>query len=99
MRVLVVGSGGREHAPGWGLARSPEVDEVVSAPGNPGMAELGECHPLTVDDPAAVAALADQIDAGLVVVGPDAAVVAGAVDAVQSQGRLAFGPRAAGARL
>ena len=54
-RVLVIGSGGREHALAWGLARSPHVDEVVCAPGNPGMAALGECVPVDATDPAAVA--------------------------------------------
>ena len=99
MRVLVVGSGGREHALTWALARSPEVDEVVCAPGNPGMESLGECTPLDASDPAAIAALADAVDAGLVVVGPEMPLVAGAVDALTASGRLAFGPRAAAARL
>jgi phosphoribosylamine--glycine ligase len=98
-RVLVVGSGGREHALAWGLGRSPFVDEVVSAPGNPGMATVGECMPVTATDPTAVADLADRIDADLVVIGPEDVLVAGAVDAVQARGRLAFGPNAAAARL
>jgi phosphoribosylamine--glycine ligase len=99
VRVLVVGSGGREHALAWALARSPRVDEVVAAPGNPGIEALGECRPVAVDDPAAVAELADQVDADLTVVGPEAPLVAGVVDAIGARGRLAFGPRAAGARL
>ena len=99
MRVLLVGGGGREHALAWGLARSGEVDEIVAAPGNPGLDELGRCVPVDTSDPAAIAALADDVDAGLVVVGPEVPLVAGAVDAVTARGRLAFGPTAAAARL
>ena len=99
MRVLLIGAGGREHALACGLARSPEVDEIVTAPGNPGIEELGRCVPIDASDPAAIAALADEIDAGLVVVGPEVALVAGAVDAVTARGRLAFGPTSAAARL
>ncbi|MDQ1447307.1 MAG: phosphoribosylamine---glycine ligase [Actinomycetota bacterium] len=98
-RVLVVGSGGREHALAWGLARSPLVDEIVCAPGNAGMAALGECVPVDVMDPAAVGALADRLDSDLVVVGADDPLVAGVVDGVTARGRLAFGPDAAAARL
>jgi phosphoribosylamine--glycine ligase len=98
-RVLVIGGGGREHALAWGLQRSPLVDEVVCAPGNPGMATIGECVPVAAGDPSAVADLAAKLDADLVVVGPEDALVAGAVDAVEAAGRLAFGPHAAAARL
>ncbi len=99
MRVLVVGSGGREHALAHVLAQSPVVDEVIGAPGNPGIATLGRCLPVAAGDPAAVADLADEVSADLVVVGPEVPLVAGAVDAVEGRGRLAFGPRAAAARL
>ncbi len=99
MRVLVVGSGGREHALAHALAQSPAVEEVVGAPGNPGIAALGRCLPVKADDPKAVADLADEVAADLVVVGPEVPLVAGVVDAVEARGRLAFGPRAAGARL
>jgi phosphoribosylamine--glycine ligase len=99
MRILLVGSGGREHALAHTLARSPEATEIVAAPGNPGMAKLARCVPVAADDAAAVAQLADEVDADLVVVGPEAPLVAGVVDAVAARGRLAFGPRAAAARL
>ena len=99
MRVLLIGAGGREHSLAWGLVRSGEVDEVIAAPGNPGIAALGRCVPLDASDPGAIAALADEVDAGLVVVGPEVPLVAGAVDAVTARGRLAFGPTAAAARL
>lgn len=98
-RVLVVGAGGREHALAWGLARSSAVDDVICAPGNPGMAAIGECVGVAPSDPVAVAELAAKVDADLVVVGPEDPLVAGVVDAVEATGRLAFGPRAAAARL
>ena len=99
MRVLVVGSGGREHALAHVLSHSPAVDSVVCAPGNPGMAALGDCVPVAAANPEAVAGLADKISADLVVVGPEVPLVAGVVDAIEARGRLAFGPRAAAARL
>jgi phosphoribosylamine--glycine ligase len=99
VKVLVIGSGGREHALAWGLARSSAVDELVAAPGNPGMASLGRCVPVDVGDPRAIAALADDVGADLTVVGPEVPLVAGAVDAIEARGRLAFGPPAAAARL
>ncbi|MGQ0825101.1 MAG: phosphoribosylamine--glycine ligase [Actinomycetota bacterium] len=98
-RLLVVGSGGREHALAWALARSPLVDEVVCAPGNPGMNSIGECRPIAATDPRAVADLADELAADLVVIGPEHPAVAGVADAVISRGRLTFGPVAAAARL
>jgi phosphoribosylamine---glycine ligase len=97
--VLVVGTGGREHAIAWGIARSPEVDRIVCAPGNPGMATIAECRPVDVTDPEAIADLADEVAADLVIVGPESPLVAGAVDAIEARGRLAFGPRANAAQL
>lgn len=99
MKVLVVGGGGREHALAWGLARSPSVAEVVAAPGNPGIEAVAECVPVDANDVDAVATLADELAVDLVVVGPEEPLVRGAVDAVESRGRAAFGPNAAGARL
>jgi phosphoribosylamine--glycine ligase len=92
VQVLVVGSGGREHALAWGLARSPVVDGVLCAPGNPGMAEIGPCVDLT----AALESL-DAID--LVVVGPEAPLVDGLADDLREEGVAVFGPSAAAARL
>jgi phosphoribosylamine---glycine ligase len=99
VRVLVVGSGAREHAICLALTRDPQVRAIVCAPGNAGTATLAETRTLDVGDPAAVADLADAVDADLTVVGPEVPLVAGAADAVRERGRLVFGPSAAAARI
>src|SRR5687767_8184476 len=100
VKTLVVGGDGRAHALAWRLAQSGSVEEVVAAPGNPGIARMGmECVPVDPLDPAAVSALADDLDVDLTVVSPEAPLVAGVVDAVQARGRPAFGPTAEAARL
>jgi phosphoribosylamine--glycine ligase len=96
---LVVGSGGREHALVWALQRSPSTSEVFAAPGNPGILETALCFPIDPTDPAQVAQLADDLTVDLVVVGPEAPLVAGVADAVRARGRACFGPGADGARL
>jgi phosphoribosylamine---glycine ligase len=97
--VLVLGAGGREHALGWRLATSPSVDRVVSAPGNPGLAQLGPVHAIDPTDVAAVAGLAAREHIDLVVVGPEAPLVAGVVDGLQQRDVAAFGPTASGAHI
>ena len=99
MRVLVVGSGGREHALAWKLAQSPSVDEVHAAPGNPGIAQLGQCHPIRAEDGDSLLELARTIGADLVVVGPEAPLVAGVADQLRRGGVAVFGPSAAAARI
>ena len=99
MRVLVVGSGAREHALVRALLADPEVTEVLAAPGNAGIADDAVTRPLDVGDPAAVAALAVELAVDLVVVGPEVPLVAGAADAVRAAGIACFGPSAAAARL
>ena len=96
--VLVIGSGGREHALAWALGRDPEV-AVHIAPGNPGTAAVGTNHPVDAMDGAAVAALAVDLGADLVVVGPEAPLVAGVADAVRDKGIPVFGPSGAAAML
>ncbi len=97
MKILVVGSGGREHALVWKLSQSPRVTKIYCAPGNAGTARLAENHPLT--DHAALVALARRENIDLAVIGPDDALAAGIVDAFQAAGLRAFGPGAAAARL
>lgn len=99
MKVLVVGGGGREHALAWALAGSRSVDEVVAAPGNPGIAELARCEPVDATDVDGLSSLAEKESVGLVVVGPEAPLVAGLVDALVDRGVPAFGPTAAAARI
>jgi len=99
LRVLVVGSGGREHALCLALSHDPAVTEVHAAPGNPGTAAIATLHPLDLLDGAAVAALATELGVNLVVVGPEAPLVAGVADAVREVGIACFGPSAAAAQL
>ena len=100
MRVLLVGGGGREHALGWKLARSARVDELISLPGNPGLAELGPTvEGIATTDVGAIAAMARVHDVDLVVIGPEAPLAAGVVDAVSRLGIPVFGPTRAAARL
>jgi len=99
MRILLVGSGGREHALAWKIAASPLLTRLVSAPGNPGMAKLSETRPVAVTDVPALVALAEEIEADLVVVGPEAALEVGIADALAKVGIPCFGGTAAAARL
>ena len=99
MDVLVVGSGGREHALVWALTRSPGAGELHTAPGNPGIAALASCHPVRADDPASLVPLAVELGVDLVVVGPEAPLVAGLADELRLRGVSVFGPSAAAARL
>ncbi|PZF97624.1 phosphoribosylamine--glycine ligase [Micromonospora endophytica] len=102
MRVLLLGSGGREHALALGLAGDASVTELIAAPGNPGIAGIAgvvEQRAVDVADPGAVAGLAVEVAADLVVIGPEAPLVAGVADAVRAKGIAVFGPSAEAARL
>jgi phosphoribosylamine--glycine ligase len=96
VKVLVVGSGGREHALAWSLTRSNRLTELHAAPGNPGIASLASCHPVRAED---VAPLAGELGIDLVVVGPEAPLVAGLADELRHRGMAVFGPGAAAARI
>ena len=92
MRVLLIGSGGREHALAWKLRQSPLLDELHAAPGNPGIAGLGECHPVRAEDGEGLLDLARGLEADLVVVGPEAPLVSGVADELRHAGVRVFGP-------
>jgi len=99
MNILLVGSGGREHALAWKIAQSPLVRRLVIAPGNPGMEKLGELRPVKADDVVGLVALAQDIGADLVVVGPEIALAAGLADRLEELGIACFGPTAKAAQL
>jgi phosphoribosylamine---glycine ligase len=99
VRVLVVGSGGREHALAWKLAQSPLLGELHAAPGNPGIAELAVCHPLRADDAEGLLGLSRSLAVDLVVVGPEVPLVLGLADALRRFGLVVFGPSGAAARI
>ena len=99
MRVLVVGSGGREHALAWRLSSSPALTELHAAPGNPGIATIATCHPVAADDAEGLLGLARFLGVDLVVVGPEAPLVAGIADVLRHAGLTVFGPSAAAAQI
>jgi phosphoribosylamine--glycine ligase len=97
--VLLVGSGAREHALAWRLAQSPSLTALHAAPGNPGIATLGDCHPVRADDGDGLLGLARTVAADLVVIGPEAPLVAGVADELRHGGVAVFGPGAEAARI
>jgi phosphoribosylamine--glycine ligase len=99
VKVLLVGSGGREHALAWKLRSSPALSELHAAPGNPGIAVHGACHPVRAEDGEGVLELARSLDADLVVVGPESPLVAGVGDELRHAGIAVFGPGRAAARI
>ena len=99
MKILVVGSGGREHAIAWRLSEDAEKHELYCAPGNAGMAAVATCLAIKGEDMAGIVAWAKAEKPDLVVVGPEAPLVAGLVDALSAEGIVAFGPIASGARM
>ena len=94
-----MGSGGREHALAWALARGGGLTELHAAPGNPGIAALASCHPVRADDPASLVPLAFELGVDLVVVGPEAPLVIGLADMLRRRGIAVFGPGAEAARI
>jgi phosphoribosylamine--glycine ligase len=99
VKVLVVGSGGREHALAWKLSQSPRVTQVFTAPGNAGTEELGENVPIPASDLPALARFAKENRIELTVIGPDDALAAGVADLFESGGLRVFGPTQSAARL
>ncbi|MBO6666880.1 phosphoribosylamine--glycine ligase [Parvibaculum sp.] len=99
MNILVIGSGGREHALCWAIARSPECGKLYCAPGNGGIAEVAECAALSAHDFDSIVAFVREKDIGFVVVGPEDPLVKGLVDRLDAEGIASFGPSAKAARL
>jgi phosphoribosylamine---glycine ligase len=99
MRVLLVGSGGREHALAWKLAQSPSLTELHAAPGNPGIARFADCHPIRAEDAEGILGLARSLDVELVVIGPEIPLVLGLADVLRRFGIPVFGPSKAAAAI
>ena len=99
MRVLLIGSGGREHALAAALNRDPALEELHVAPGNPGISEIALCHPINTDENAEVIDLAKKLNIDLIVVGPEKPLVNGLADAAKAAGIPCFGPSKAAAQL
>ena len=99
MKVLVVGSGGREHALAWKLAQTAGLTQLHAAPGNPGIARLGDCHPVRADDGESLLGLARSLEVDLAVIGPEAPLVLGVADELRHAGIAVFGPGRDAARI
>jgi phosphoribosylamine---glycine ligase len=99
VKVLLIGAGGREHALAWKLSQSPRIDELHAAPGNPGIAQLGECHPVRAEDGEGLLDLAYALHVDLAVVGPEAPLVGGVADELRHAGVSVFGPSKEAARI
>lgn len=99
MKVLLIGSGGREHALAWKIAQSPKLTALYAAPGNPGIAEEATIVALDVDNQQAVVDFCRRAAIDFVVVGPEAPLVAGLADTLRAAGIAVFGPSAAAAQL
>ena len=93
MKVLIVGSGGREHAIAYSVAKSDKVDKIYCTPGNAGIAEFAECEPIGAMEFDKIVAFAKEKEIDLVIVGMDDPLVGGLVDALEAEGLRAFGPR------
>ena len=98
MKILVIGSGGREHALAWKLRESPQTSEIYCAPGNAGIAQEAECLPTDLSRPQELLELGERLKPDLTVVGPEAPLVAGVVDGFEKQGLAVIGPTRAAAR-
>ena len=99
MNILILGSGGREHALAWAVMQNPKCDRLIVAPGNAGIAQIATCAALDIEDGGAVVAFAEENAIDFVIVGPEAPLAAGVADALRGAGILTFGPSAEAARL
>ncbi|MCF6443809.1 phosphoribosylamine--glycine ligase [Nereida sp. MMG025] len=99
MNILILGSGGREHALAWAVKQNPKCDRLIVAPGNAGMAELAECADININDGGAVCVFAEENAVDFVIIGPEAPLAAGVADDLRAAGILVFGPSKAAAEL
>ncbi|MGL6211852.1 MAG: phosphoribosylamine--glycine ligase, partial [Paracoccaceae bacterium] len=99
MNILILGSGGREHALAWAVKQNPKCDRLIVAPGNAGIADLAECADIDILDGAAVVTFCEENAIDFVIIGPEAPLAAGVADVTRAAGLLTFGPSAAAARL
>ncbi|WP_375553187.1 phosphoribosylamine--glycine ligase [Roseovarius mucosus] len=99
MNILILGSGGREHALGWAVLQNPKCDRLIVAPGNAGIAEIAECAALDILDGGAIAGFCEAEAIDFVIIGPEAPLAAGVADRLREAGLLVFGPSAAAAQL
>jgi phosphoribosylamine--glycine ligase len=99
MNILILGSGGREHALAWAVKQNPKTDRLIVAPGNAGIAQLAECADIDILNGAAVVTFCEENAIDFVIVGPEAPLAAGVADATRAAGLLTFGPLAAAAKL
>ena len=99
MNILILGSGGREHALAWAVMQNPKCDKLIVAPGNAGIAQIAECADLDIMDGAAVTIFVEENAIGFVIIGPEAPLAAGVADRLREAGVLVFGPSEAAARL
>ncbi|MDC9700912.1 MAG: phosphoribosylamine--glycine ligase [Alphaproteobacteria bacterium] len=99
MNILILGSGGREHALAWAISKNPTSTRLVCAPGNPGMADLGICRPINITDNAAIVELCRKERIEFVIIGPEIPLIAGLADVLKNEGIKAFGPSASASRL
>ncbi len=99
MNILILGSGGREHALAWAVMQNPKCDKLIVAPGNAGIAQIADCATLEIENGAAVVAFAEENAIDFVIIGPEAPLAAGVADRLREAGILVFGPNQAAARL
>ena len=99
MRILILGSGGREHALAWAINQNPKCNALLCAPGNAGIAKIAKCYSLNIENPATVVNFAKKHRIDFVIIGPEAPLVAGVADALRDGGILTFGPNKAAAQL
>lgn len=99
MKILILGSGGREHSLAWAVKQNPKCDHLICAPGNAGMAQIADCHALDINAGAAVVAFCAKHSIDFCIIGPEAPLAAGVADDLRAAGILTFGPSARAARL